>query len=88
MKGDADLTELLEGQLIPERFAHAVQDRAQNRMLVIHHQPGEHDSNDAIVFVPSNQIGVPASNKQRGYYALERPFCFLSVLMIRYLEQH
>jgi hypothetical protein len=57
-------------------------------MFIVNYESREHDSDDAIVFVPSNEIRVPASHKQRSCNAFERSFRFLQVLVIRNFQEH
>jgi hypothetical protein len=57
-------------------------------MFIVNYESREHDSDDAIVFVPSNEIRVPASRKQGSHDAFERSLRFLRVLVIRDFQQH
>jgi hypothetical protein len=85
---DADLAELLESKLVAESLANPIQDGAQYRVFIVDYESGEHDSDNAIVLVPSNEIRVPASHKQGSHDAFERSLRFLRVVLIRDFQQH
>jgi hypothetical protein len=88
MKGNTDLAELFKGELVAESLANSIQDGTQYRVLIIDYESGEHDSDNAIILVPSNEICVPASHKQGSHNAFERSLRFFRVLVIRDFQQH